>query len=45
MIFTYLLQRVGNPIAPAFYILGAGIISILAAITIAETAGRPLAET
>jgi MFS transporter, MHS family, proline/betaine transporter len=45
LIFTYLLQRVGNPIAPAFYILGAGIISVLAAITIAETAGRPLADT
>ena len=45
MIFTYLLQRTGNPTAPAFYILGAGILSVLATITIAETAGRPLAET
>jgi MFS transporter, MHS family, proline/betaine transporter len=42
LIFTYLLQRTGNPTAPAFYILGAGIISVL---TIAETAGRPLADT
>jgi MFS transporter, MHS family, proline/betaine transporter len=45
LIFTYLLQRTGNPAAPAFYILGAGIISVLAALTIAETAGRPLADT
>ncbi len=45
LIFTYLLQRTGNPTAPAFYILGAGIISVLAALTIAETAGRPLADT
>ena len=45
MIFTYLLQRTGNPTAPAFYILGAGIISMLAALTIAETAGRPLPDT
>jgi MHS family proline/betaine transporter-like MFS transporter len=45
LIFTYQLQSTGNPIASAFYILGAGIISVLAALTIAETAGRPLPDT
>ena len=40
----YLLQRTGNPVSPAFYILGAGIISVLAALTITETAGRPLQD-
>lgn len=45
LIFTYLLQSTGNPIAPAYYILGAGIISVLAALTITETAGRPLPDT
>jgi len=44
LIFTYLLQRTGNPVSPAFYILGAGIISVLAALTITETAGRPLRD-
>ncbi len=44
LIFTYLLQRTGNPVSPAFYVLGAGIISVPAALTIAETAGRPLRD-
>jgi MHS family proline/betaine transporter-like MFS transporter len=44
LIFTYLLQQTGNPISPAFYILAAGIISVVAALTIAETAGKPLPD-
>ena len=36
-IFSYLLQRTGNPTSPTFCVLGAGIISVLAALTIAET--------
>ena len=45
LVFTFLLQRTGNPISPAFYIVGAAIISTLAALTVAETARRPLPDT
>lgn len=45
LIFTFLLQRTGSPISPAFYIIGAALISTVAALTITETAGRPLLDT
>ena len=45
MIFTYLLESTGNPISPAFYILGAALVSLVATLTIAETAGKPLPDT
>ncbi len=45
LIFTYLLQRTENPVSPAFYILAAGLVSFFAALTIAETAGKPLPDT
>ena len=45
LIFTYLLQSTGDPISPAFYILAAGLVSFFAALTIAETAWKPLPDT
>lgn len=45
LIFTYLLQTTGNPISPSYYVLGAAIVSLLAALTLTETAGRPLPDT
>lgn len=45
LIFTYLLQRTGDPISPTFYLLVAGIVSFLAALTVSETAGEPLPDT
>ncbi len=44
LIFTYLLQSTGNPISPAFYILGAALVSLVATLTVAETAGKPLPD-
>jgi MHS family proline/betaine transporter-like MFS transporter len=37
-IFTALLGFTGNPIAPAFYVLGAAVISLIAALAFPETA-------
>lgn len=45
LIFTYLLQRTENPISPAYYIVAAAVISTIAALTVAETAHRPLLDT
>jgi MHS family proline/betaine transporter-like MFS transporter len=45
LIFTYLLQQTHSPISPAFYILATGVISVVTALTITETAGRPLQDT
>lgn len=42
VIFTFLLQRTGSPISPAFYILGAAIISTIAALTVTETVHKSL---
>ena len=45
LIFTYLLQTTGSPISPAYYVLAAGLVSFFAALSISETAGRPLPDT
>lgn len=45
LIFTFLLQRTGSPLSPALYIVVAAVISAVAALTITETARRPLADT
>lgn len=44
LIFTFLLQRTGNPISPAFYVVVAAVVSTVATLTIAETARRPLPD-
>jgi MFS transporter, MHS family, proline/betaine transporter len=42
LIFAYLQESTGSPIAPAFYVLGAALVST---ITIVETARKPLPNT
>lgn len=43
-IVTWLTSSTGDPMAPAFYIVIAAVISMLAALTLRETAGKPLAS-
>jgi hypothetical protein len=42
--FTFLLQRTDSPISPAFYVILAGTISTIAALTMPETAGEALRD-
>ena len=42
LIATYLVCVIGSPLAPAIYLGLAGLISLLAALTLGETAGQPL---
>jgi MFS transporter, MHS family, proline/betaine transporter len=44
LIFTFLLQRTDSPISPAFYVILAGTISTIAALTMPETAGEALRD-
>ena len=39
---TWLVDRTGNEIAPAFYVIAAAIISLATVLTMRETAGQPL---
>ncbi|WP_207000101.1 MFS transporter [Trinickia mobilis] len=39
---TWLIQLSGNPIAPAWYLIGCGTVSLLALPFVRETAGRPI---
>lgn len=41
-ISTYLIKSTGNPLAPAFYVMIAGVISFVATFFVEERAGRPL---
>ncbi len=41
-IVIWLTASTGNPIAPAFYVIAAAVISLLTVLTLRETAGRPL---
>ncbi|RYE92185.1 MAG: MFS transporter [Oxalobacteraceae bacterium] len=43
-ISTYLIKTTGNPLAPAFYVMIAGIISFVGVLFVEERAGRPLPE-
>ena len=45
LIFAYFQESTGSPIAPAFYILGAALVSLVSTITIVETARKPLPNT
>ena len=40
---TWLVDRSGNQIAPAFYVIAAAVISVATILTMRETARRPLA--
>ncbi|KRE30651.1 MFS transporter [Mycobacterium sp. Soil538] len=39
---TWLVARTGNQIAPAYYVIGAAIVTLLTVLTMRETARRPL---
>jgi MHS family proline/betaine transporter-like MFS transporter len=43
-IFTALLAAMGNPLAPAFYLVVSAIVGLVAALTFPETAREPLRE-
>ncbi len=44
-VFTALLAATGNPLSPAFYLIAAGLVGLVAALTFPETAREPLRET
>jgi len=44
MIATALVKWTGNPLAPSFYVMLAGVASFIATMFITERAGRPLPE-
>ncbi len=39
---TWLTDRTGNPLAPAYYVIIAAIVSLATVLTMRETSGRPL---
>ncbi len=41
---TWLIQATGNPIAPAYYVIGATAIGLIGLAGVRETAHRPLAD-
>lgn len=43
-VVTWLTAGTGNPIAPAFYLMGAAVISLVTVVTVKETAGRALVQ-
>ncbi|OAN37021.1 MFS transporter [Mycolicibacterium iranicum] len=43
-VVTWLIATTGNSIAPAFYLITAAVVSLVAVLTLRETAGRPLTQ-
>lgn len=41
-VVTWLTSSTGNPLAPAFYVIGAAVVSLGTVLLLRETAGRPL---
>ncbi len=41
-VVTWLVGHTGNTLSPAFYVVGAALISLLTVLTVRETAGKPL---
>jgi MHS family proline/betaine transporter-like MFS transporter len=39
---TWLADRTGNPIAPAYYVIAAAVATLATVLTMRETANRPL---
>jgi MFS family permease len=42
LIATWLIARTGTPLSPTYYLIGAGVVSLLVILRIDETAGKPL---
>ena len=43
LIVTYLVTRTGDDFAPAYYVMGATVVSLVSLLGLPETAGRPAA--
>lgn len=43
-VVTWLTAATGNPIAPAFYLMAAAVLSLLTVLTLRESAGRALTQ-
>ena len=41
-IATWLIAATGNPLSPTYYLIAAGIVSLLVIVALDETAGKPL---
>ena len=41
-VVTWLVGHTGNALSPAFYVVGAALVSLLTVLTVRETAGKPL---
>ena len=41
-IATWLIARTGSPLSPTYYLIAAGIVSLLVILGLDETAGKPL---
>ena len=39
---TWLTDRTGNPLAPAYYVIIAAVVTLATVLTMRETSGRPL---
>lgn len=39
---TWLIERTGNPVAPASYLIGIALLSVIATMVVKETSGKPL---
>jgi MHS family proline/betaine transporter-like MFS transporter len=44
-IATFLIDRTGNPVSPAFYMIFAAVITLVTVLTMRETAGSSLPQT
>ncbi|MBD1554486.1 glycine betaine/L-proline transporter ProP [Pseudomonas typographi] len=42
LVTAWLVERTGNPMIPAYYLMGAALVGILTMLTVRETAGKPL---
>lgn len=44
-IATFLIDRTGNPVSPAFYMIFAAVVTLITVLTMRETAGSSLPQT
>ena len=42
---TWLMDRTGNELAPAYYVIAAAIVTLATVLTMRETAAQPLRQT
>ncbi len=44
LVAAYLFHRTGDHFSPVYYLMALGVLSLIAVLSIPETAGRPLRE-